>query len=163
MAPRDTIIVIIPMADGGAFGLSRVATSHTIDCGGDLKLRLSVAVPLDKRGPPSFVIYVLDPEPELFALVTAHLFGRFGYVSSENDPEASLMRRAAVVGVGHDPSLYNAGAYGFSVEALRDLRRKHFRDDIGGFMEILIDTVVPYSEATVLGMADVVPRRLSGA
>ena len=26
-------------------------------------------------------------------------------------------------------------------------------------MEILIDTVVPYSEATVLGMADVVPRQ----
>ena len=48
-------------------GLARRETTHTIDCGADLRLRLSVAPPLD-RAPPSFVLYMLDPDPELFAL-----------------------------------------------------------------------------------------------
>lgn len=68
------------------------------------------------------------------------------------------MRRCALIGVGHDPKLYDAGPYSFSVEKLRTLRRKHFRDE-SAFAEIMCDTVVPYSEATVLGMAEVQPRQ----
>ena len=117
-------------------GLARVSYS-TLECGDELTLRLSVALPLDRRGPPEFILYLLDPEPELFALATAHVYGRYSYIATDDDPEASVMRRCALVGIGHEPSLYAAGAHGFSTDALRTLRRRHFRDDLGGFRETL--------------------------
>jgi hypothetical protein len=40
-----------------------------------LSLKLSVARPLSRRAPLR-VLYVLDPEPELFALTCAHIFVR---------------------------------------------------------------------------------------
>ena len=40
-------------------------------------------------------------EPELYAPACAHVYGRYGYATSDADPEASLMRRMAIVGVSH--------------------------------------------------------------
>ncbi len=50
---------------------------------------------------------VLDPEPELFALATAHLFGRAGY-EANGSPMASPLKRVAVVGVGRHPGSFRA-------------------------------------------------------
>ena len=55
-----------------AFGLARV--SHTtLECG-ELRLRVSVAPPLDSRVPPKFVLYVLGmPPPRFFGCVCCTL------------------------------------------------------------------------------------------
>ena len=136
----------------GFVSLARCSHS-TLDLGEDCRLHISVAPPLDNRAPPSFVLYILDPEFELFATAASHLYSRFNYVSSDDDESASVLRKVALVGVGHHPSLFEAGAFKFSVTALRDLRRKHFRDDTdGSFVEALCTKVVPYCESTLLGI-----------
>jgi hypothetical protein len=112
-----------------------------------LSLKLSVARPLSRRAPLR-VLYVLDPEPELFALTCAHIFGRYGYDADE-DERASHMRRCAIVGVGHDPSLFDFTCDGWDVAKLRELRRAHFlRDERDGFFRhALIEHAVPRAEA----------------
>ena len=54
-----------------------------------------------------YILYVLDPEPELFALAAVHAFGRYGY-NTGDDPDASILRKCAIVGVGHVPTAYEA-------------------------------------------------------
>lgn len=129
----------------GLAGLARVRHEH-LNLGGDLRILLSIAEPLSCTAlHPKFVLYVLDPEPELFAIATAHMYSRYGYEFTEgNEP---FMRHVAIVGVGHDPALYDANAYGFNAAKLRDLRRKHFRDDKGGFLQALGSQIVPQAEA----------------
>lgn len=112
-------------------------------------LKLSVARPLSRRAPPLCVLYVLDPEPELFALTCAHIFGRYGYDADEDEHASSHMRRCAIVGVGHDPSLFDCTCDGWNVAKLRELRRAHFlRDERDGFFRrALIEHAVPRAEA----------------
>ena len=93
-----------------------------------LRLQLSLAGPLCHTAPPSFVLYILDPYPELFALTCADLLGRGGY-DIDGSPEASPLRQLAIVGIGHDPADYSAGTLGWNVEALRALRRRDFLFD----------------------------------
>lgn len=114
-----------------------------------LGLKLSVARPLSRRAPPLCVLYVLDPEPELFALTCAHIFGRYGYDADEDEHASSHMRRCAIVGVGHDPSLFDCTCDGWNVAKLRELRRAHFlRDERDGcFRRALIEHAVPRAEA----------------
>ena len=114
-----------------------------------LGLKLSVARPLSRRAPPLCVLYVLDPEPELFALTCAHIFGRYGYDADEDEHASSHMRRCAIVGVGHDPSLFDCTCDGWNVAKLRELRRAHFlRDERDGFFRhALIEHAVPRAEA----------------
>ena len=127
-----------------------------------LLLRVSLALPLAKTG-PYYVWYVLDPEPELFALVVAHIFGRAGY-DADDSLGASPLRRVAVVGVGHHPESCLAGhADGWDVSALRELRRAHFLRAEGGFLEALCDRVVPFAEASLgLGAFGPAQRALLG-
>eukprot|EP00930_Biecheleria_cincta_P090043 TRINITY_DN7939_c0_g1_i1.p1 TRINITY_DN7939_c0_g1~~TRINITY_DN7939_c0_g1_i1.p1 ORF type:complete len:803 (+),score=112.22 TRINITY_DN7939_c0_g1_i1:64-2472(+) len=102
-----------------------------------LVLRVRYAPPLES-GPPAAVLYVLDGEPELFALVATHIFGRAGC----NLP----LRRVAVVGVAHHLSSYS------SHEAdLKELRRRDFLSappagEVGGFLELLCASVVSQAE-----------------
>ena len=129
------------------FGLARVRHVQ-LDVGG-LHLRLSVARPLS-QSPPSCAMYILDPEPELFALATAHLFGRFGYDSDDADDGTSLMRRCAVVGIGFDPeSSFECTEDGWNVGKLKELRRAHFLRDAhdGAFHKALLEHAVPRAEA----------------
>ena len=49
-----------------AMGLSRVR-HETLELGGGIRLLLSIAAPLS-NSQPKLVLYVLDPEPEVFAL-----------------------------------------------------------------------------------------------
>lgn len=102
--------------------------------GGGIKLQVSIAGPLSLQ--PDRVLYVLDPEPELFALAASHLYGRYGY-EMDDDPRASVMRHCALVGVGHDPSHFRANAKGWKVENLRDLRRRHFLRGEGRFLHYM--------------------------
>ena len=113
--------------------LSGVRT-EIIEMGGGIKLRVCIAGPLSSR--IGSVLYVLDPEPELFALAAAHLYGRFGY-EMDDDPRASVMRHCAVVGVGHDPAHFRANSSGWKVENLRDLRRRHFLRGEGRFLHYM--------------------------
>jgi hypothetical protein len=148
------ILARLSMTDS-CIGLSRV--SHSSFVCGDLLLRLSVAPALDARA-PEYVLYVLDPEPEIFALAACHAYSRFGYVETDDDPDASVLRRCAIVGVGHNPALFGAGQRSFDVDALRTMRRMHFRDDEGGFLRALCEQVVPHCE-TLLGIAALPPER----
>ena len=117
-------------------------------------------MPLD-RSKLQFILYVLDPEPELFALAAVHAFGRYGY-NTGDDPDASILRKCAIVGVGHDSAAYEAGPFGFNVEALRDLRRLHFRydgiPDSRAFLEALRTDIVPHCEQSLLELPEMLPR-----
>ena len=108
----------------GLAGLARVRHEH-LNLGGDLCILLSIAEPLSCTAlHPKFVLYVLDPEPELFAIATAHMYSRYGYEFTEGSEPS--MRHVAIVGVGHDPALYDANAYGFDAAKLRDLGESTF-------------------------------------
>lgn len=126
-----------------------------LDMGGGIKLQLSVAAPLSKM-PPLFALYILDPEPELFALAAAHMYGRYGY-DDDDSPEASVMRRCVLVGVGHDPALFHAGPHGWKVPNLRELRRRHFLRNQGNFL-YMVSNAVPRAEP-MLGLAGITRER----
>ena len=115
-----------------------------------LVLRVSVAPPLDD-GVADAVLYVLDPEPELFHVAAMHMYSRFGY---ENDPTSSKysqLRRCAIVGVGHHPDSFRATDQGWDIPALRELRRRDYWKEYQHFLNTLVDTVVPFAEEVVLG------------
>merc|ERR1719387_203515 len=101
-----------PEEAGGPMSLARA--SYYRARVGDLDLRVSVCNALERC---TAILYVLDPEPELFGLCTAHLLGRAGYGTT------SPLRGCAIVGVGHHPSLYGGGPAGWDVQAMRELRR----------------------------------------
>ena len=103
--------------------------------GGGITLQISIAAPLSKAT-PTCVLYILDPEPELFALATAHIYGRYGY-DSDDCAEASVMRQCVLVGVGHDPSHFKATPTSWKVQNLRDLRRRHFLRGEGRFLHYM--------------------------
>ena len=126
-----------------AMGLTRVR-HETLELGGGIRLLLSIAAPLS-NSQPKLVLYVLDPEPELFALAAAHLYGRCGYDDDEA-PDASVLRGCVIVGVGHDPSLFRAGPQGWKVQSLRELRRRHFLRGEGGFLHA-VQHALPRAEA----------------
>jgi len=118
---------------------------HSIDVEG-LALRISIAPPLNSSGPPAAILYILDPDPELFPLAAVHIFGRAGF-DDDASPSASVLRCIAVVGVGHHPRSFSATSVGWDVAALRELRRRDFlRNDPGSFLHALCTVVVPQVE-----------------
>ena len=124
------------------YGLARVQVDQLT--AGGIQLQLSIARPLSPR-PASFALYVLDPEPELFAIAAGHMFGRFGF-EADGDDDASLMRECAIIGVGHAPASFGCNDLGWHVEQLRELRRAHFLRDEGGFLQALCEHAVPRAE-----------------
>lgn len=103
-------------------GLSRVLKPRLISCEG-LDFQVFVAPPLS--GVTQYVLYVLDPEPERFALYTTNLFSLQGYYR-DNDEGANVLRDVAVVGFGRAPSSYSQHSGGFDAVKLRELRRADF-------------------------------------
>ena len=156
-----------------ALGLRRACSFKVVVPGAGLTLRLSVAPPVG-GGAPTGVLYVLDPEPELFVLVAAHVLSRAGYDSESAPP--SPLRGLAVVGVGHHPdAMLGAATLGFrgadgswDVDAMRALRRRDFlgRDAAeapGRFLDALCDVVVPRAEAALAARAGGSGARLPAA
>lgn len=104
----------LPFCSGPTHVHHELFSSHA---SGALRIHLMVSRPLD-RAPPTCVLFLLDPFPELMSLACAHVLGRYGY------DNASPLRRMAIVGIGHDPADYAAAHNGWNVEALRALRRR---------------------------------------
>eukprot|EP00931_Biecheleriopsis_adriatica_P051696 TRINITY_DN30013_c0_g2_i2.p1 TRINITY_DN30013_c0_g2~~TRINITY_DN30013_c0_g2_i2.p1 ORF type:complete len:628 (-),score=91.60 TRINITY_DN30013_c0_g2_i2:70-1953(-) len=109
---------------------------------GTLALRLSYAPPL-AGGAPVAVLYVLDPEPELFALSALHIFSRAGQRSDQDF--TSQLHLIGVVGVGHHPSCADGNS-----EVMHELRQRDFlqapKGELGMFMDALCSEVVPHAE-----------------
>jgi len=148
-------------------GLKRVRHC-TKEIGGQA-LHIQVAAPL-KKGPPRKVVYILDPEPELFVLMSTALYGRVGYypedpVTGEDHPmcqksleqgtDLCVLRDAALVGVGFDPRSYELGAEGWNTEKLVELRRKWFKEHPDVWVGILSSSELHgVAEREMLGIAD---------
>ena len=144
-------------ASAAPLGLLRTRHERFEAADGELCLRLSFAAPLSKVGPVT-VLYVLDPEPELFVLAAAHILGRAGY-DADGSHDASPLQRLAVVGVGHHPSTFGGDdAGGWDVVRLRELRRAHFLRNEGGFLAALCESIVPHAEAR-LGLGAIAPEQ----
>eukprot|EP00931_Biecheleriopsis_adriatica_P119610 TRINITY_DN94834_c0_g1_i1.p1 TRINITY_DN94834_c0_g1~~TRINITY_DN94834_c0_g1_i1.p1 ORF type:complete len:167 (-),score=19.65 TRINITY_DN94834_c0_g1_i1:211-711(-) len=111
--------------------------SHHPFAVGDLQLQISIALPL-AGGVPEAVLYVLDAEPELFAVAATHLYGRTGYCLDKDDPKYSPLRRVAVIGVGHDPACWGMSDTGWDIGALRELRRRDYWQSCSNFMNVLV-------------------------
>ena len=81
-----------------------------------------------RGGGAPLVVYVLDPEPVLFAAACLHVFSMASYfegTSAEGDAEARYARMC-VVGVGHAAEAFGLDGDGFDRLRLRDLRRRDF-------------------------------------
>lgn len=136
-------------------GLQR-ATRESITIKG-IHLQLSYAPALSSS--TEYIVYLLDPEPEMFTLACTHLYARFGHVNDDADPEASLMRDVAIVGVGHHPDSFAANKDSWDTDGLRELRRKHFLRGEGNFLGTLLDDVIPRTEAFLLGTSAAAPHQ----
>ena len=84
-------------------------------------------------------------------MTAMHIYGRFGYESDPSSPKYSQLRRCAVVGVGHHPDAFGCTPQGWSIPALRELRRRDYWKEYEHFMDTLCNTVVPFAEGEVLG------------
>lgn len=142
--PSQPHPVTIPGAEQcPAYGLMR--TSHHPFASGELKLRVSLAPPL-AGGVPDAVLYVMDAEPELFALAALHLYSRTGYCLEQDSPTYSPLRHLAVVGVGHDPACVSMSKTEWDIASLRALRRRDYWKDYSNFLKVLCDNIVPWAE-----------------
>jgi len=126
-----------------AYGLMR-ASHHPFDFG-ELKLRVSLAPPL-AGGVPDSVLYVMDAEPELFALSALHLYSRTGYCVDQDSPMYSPLRHLAVVGVGHDPACISMSKCGWDIASFRALRQRDYWKDCSKLLTVLCENVVPWAE-----------------
>ena len=75
----------------------------------------------------ALILYVLDPEPSLFAAACVHIYAGSGYYANApaDSPEARY-GRVHIVGVGHSREAFSADANGWDAASLRYLRRRDF-------------------------------------
>ena len=95
----------------------------------ELRLELTVAAPPERAAnthAPPLLLYVLDPEPLLYATAALFAYTQAAYYPTATEhagPEATF-RRLYVVGVGHARREWGADGGGFEAAALRQLRRR---------------------------------------
>ncbi|KAL1507631.1 hypothetical protein AB1Y20_007250 [Prymnesium parvum] len=128
------------------------------------------------RAPP-LVLYVLDPEPILFAAAALFAYSTFGYFSALPSTAEHGSGRLHVIGVGHAASEFSASPHGWDNCALRQLRRRDFppfeHPSIRAgraanacstrFVTALIEHVIPDVEGRLLGSSTRPRRALLGA
>ena len=108
----------------------------------NLHLQIHMAPPMNTSKPPIAILYVLDPEPELFISAMSHLYGRAGYYE-----ETSILHRIAIAGVGFSPHTFDAHPHGWNVNLLRNLRRAYFADKHNNtFAHVVCTHVIPECE-----------------
>eukprot|EP00930_Biecheleria_cincta_P004474 TRINITY_DN105389_c0_g1_i1.p1 TRINITY_DN105389_c0_g1~~TRINITY_DN105389_c0_g1_i1.p1 ORF type:complete len:250 (+),score=26.69 TRINITY_DN105389_c0_g1_i1:187-936(+) len=128
----------------GIGALSRVLAPRPIVVA-DACFQVTVAPSVSGR--TDFILYVLDPEPERFALVTTNLYGLQGYYR-DGDEGATALRHVAVAGFGRAPLAFDQNPSGFDSAKLSELRRADFTGSGGAsqFLEALYKAVLLVEE-----------------
>lgn len=135
---RSEMSSVQPYRDSGIGAVSRVLAPRSVVVA-DACFQVNVAPSLSGR--TDFVLYVLDPEPERFALVTANLYGLQGYYR-DDDEGANVLRHVAVAGFGRAPLAFDQNPGGFNAVELRDLRRADFTGSSASqFLDALVKAV----------------------
>ncbi len=152
-------------------GIERILT-HPFEVRSDelppLRLELSVA-PAVSQNPNAeqIVVYVLDPEPALFAAATLFVYAQSGYYASTGPEHCeSAFPSMSVVGVGHARQDYSSTSAGWDAAALRQLRRRDFppfghpsvqpvrgpNPHAARLACALADTIAPHAERELLAL-----------
>ena len=161
---RDARAQVVPgyTGDACAAGVRR-ATRHRVvlrSRGESLPLDVCVAPPpgglrtTEEEEAAVVVVYVLDPEPMLFGAATLFAFARATRAAAGGvqgtDPAGGVFRsRMVIVGVGRAGGGFGLSGAGLDVRALDAMREA---DALGErFVAGLVDEVIPFVEARVLG------------